>query len=136
MRVGAIGLVGALAVGVVASLEATGESGRAAAAGAGDLASGEDVLTECRAAVSPTPATLGDNPIASSLRLGLCIGVVSAVFTIARDERLICMPRVTMPTLQVLRVVVAYIDARPQRLHEPFVTLAYDAVADAWPCRP
>jgi Rap1a immunity proteins len=108
----------------------------ASAAGTDDLATGDEVLNECRAAISPTPASLGDNPVQSSLRLGLCIGVVSAVFTIARDERLICMPRVAMPTLHVVRVVVAFVEARPQRSHEPFVLLAYDAVADAWPCRP
>jgi hypothetical protein len=108
----------------------------AAAAGTDDLATGDDVLKECRAAISPTPATLGDNPVQSSLRLGLCIGVVSAVHTIARDQRLICIPTAAMPTLHVIRVVVAYVEARPQRLHEPFVLLAYDAVAHAWPCRP
>lgn len=112
----------------------------AAAAGTDDLttelATGDDLMKECRAAISPTPATLGDNPVQSSLRLGLCIGVVSAVYTIARNERLICIPNVAVPTLQVIRVVVGFVEARPQRLHEPFVLLAYDAVADAWPCRP
>jgi hypothetical protein len=37
---------------------------------------------------------------------------------------------------QVMRVVVRYIEARPQRMHEPFLPLAWDAVIDAWPCKP
>jgi hypothetical protein len=36
---------------------------------------------------------------------------------------------------QVVRVAVAYIDARPARMHEPFPTLALEALRAAWPCR-
>jgi hypothetical protein len=35
---------------------------------------------------------------------------------------------------QEVRVVVAYIEARPARMHENFVGLAYEAVRPAWPC--
>jgi hypothetical protein len=37
---------------------------------------------------------------------------------------------------QEVRVVVKYIDERPERLHEPFPTLAYEAVKAAWACKP
>jgi hypothetical protein len=36
---------------------------------------------------------------------------------------------------QMVRVVVAYIDARPAQLHEDFVQLALEALRTAWPCR-
>jgi Rap1a immunity proteins len=36
---------------------------------------------------------------------------------------------------QVARVVVRYMEQRPNRLHEPFGLLAAEALKDAWPCR-
>jgi hypothetical protein len=36
---------------------------------------------------------------------------------------------------QEVKVVVAYIDARPARLHEPFEQLALQALLTAWPCK-
>jgi hypothetical protein len=36
---------------------------------------------------------------------------------------------------QEIRVVVAYIDARPARMHEPFHELAFEALQVAWPWR-
>jgi hypothetical protein len=36
---------------------------------------------------------------------------------------------------QELRVVIRYIEARPNRMHEPFRSLALEALLDAWPCR-
>jgi Rap1a immunity proteins len=35
---------------------------------------------------------------------------------------------------QSVRVVIAYIEARPKRMHEPFWQLTYEALVDAWPC--
>jgi Rap1a immunity proteins len=36
---------------------------------------------------------------------------------------------------QEIRVVVAYIDARPARMHEDFRGLAIEALRAAWPCK-
>jgi Ssp1 endopeptidase immunity protein Rap1a len=36
---------------------------------------------------------------------------------------------------QVVRVVVAYIERRPQRMHEYFNFLALEAMHEAWPCK-
>jgi Rap1a immunity proteins len=36
---------------------------------------------------------------------------------------------------QAVRVVVAYIDQRPERMHEYFEVLALEALRRAWPCR-
>jgi hypothetical protein len=37
--------------------------------------------------------------------------------------------------LQLVRGVIAYIEARPQRMHESFNDLALEALRTAWPCR-
>jgi Rap1a immunity proteins len=31
-------------------------------------------------------------------------------------------------------VVIKYIEARPERMHEPFADLALEALKAAWPC--
>ncbi len=36
--------------------------------------------------------------------------------------------------LQILLVVVRFIEARPQRMDEAFVGLAFEALLEAWPC--
>ena len=38
-------------------------------------------------------------------------------------------------TSQFLRVVIKYVEARPERMHEPLHLLALDAFFDAWPCK-
>src|SRR5262245_18516067 len=35
---------------------------------------------------------------------------------------------------QAVRVVLAYIERRPQRMHENFKSLAIEALHEAWPC--
>jgi Rap1a immunity proteins len=35
---------------------------------------------------------------------------------------------------QGVRIVIAYIEARPRRLHESFGLLAREALMAAWPC--
>jgi hypothetical protein len=40
------------------------------------------------------------------------------------------------PTIdQFVKVVVAYIEARPARMHEQFEGLTIEALRAAWPCR-
>jgi hypothetical protein len=36
---------------------------------------------------------------------------------------------------QSIRVVVKYIDDRPERQHEDFMALALEALRAAWPCK-
>ncbi len=45
-----------------------------------------------------------------------------------------CIPN-NVVTVQAVRVMVRYMEARPQKMHEPFVVLALEALQDAWPCR-
>jgi hypothetical protein len=52
------------------------------------------------------------------------------------DERWRCLKIPDSVTQgQIVGVVVLYMEARPQRLHEPFRSLALEALFDAWPCR-
>ena len=46
----------------------------------------------------------------------------------------IYMPTGVSPE-QSVRVVVQYLNARPQRWHEPFLALAVEALAQTWPRR-
>jgi hypothetical protein len=36
---------------------------------------------------------------------------------------------------QGTQVIIAYIEARPQRMHEDFRVLAVEAMQKAWPCK-
>jgi hypothetical protein len=64
---------------------------------------------------------------------GQCSGVMEGLLTAA--DQIICVPA-GVTRNQTIRVVVQYIDQRPQRMHERFATLAYEALKEAWPCKP
>ena len=65
---------------------------------------------------------------------GVCAGTVHAIAGIAWDSEL-CMPT-AVTVEQEIQVVVAYIDARPDRLHQDFRNLTLEALKEAWPCKP
>jgi hypothetical protein len=61
---------------------------------------------------------------------GICAGQVHATWSLSE----ICPPKGT--TLdQAIRIVVQYIDQRPARMHENFISLAREALLAAWPCK-
>jgi hypothetical protein len=68
---------------------------------------------------------------------GICIGVLKTLVVVSKNLKpsfRFCPPNsVTLD--QALRVTVAYLEARPQRLHEDFVALAAEGLAQAWPCQ-
>ena len=67
-------------------------------------------------------------------RQGLCGGIVQTILYFGRTSFNVCMPEgVTMG--EAITVVVAYIDQRPERMHERFETLALEALQHVWPCR-
>ena len=63
---------------------------------------------------------------------GVCVGVAHALSGIAWTRE-VCVPS-WVTIRQEVRIVAAYIDARPARLHEDFRQLAVEALKDAWPC--
>jgi len=64
---------------------------------------------------------------------GRCGGyVASLVYGVGEQE--FCSPKgVTIG--QSVAVVVKYIEARPERMHENFGKLAFEALIAAWPCK-
>jgi hypothetical protein len=65
---------------------------------------------------------------------GGCGGEVLSVWDTAAAINLVCVPHgVTLA--EVVRVVVEYIHARPERMDERFTTLALEALHGIWPCK-
>src|SRR5262245_36209824 len=90
------------------------------------LDSANNVMKGCRAFLAKSK---GD----TFLR-GVCAGTVHAIAGLALDSDL-CIP--TEATVgQEIQVVVTYIDARPDRQHQDFRSLALEALKEAWPCKP
>lgn len=105
---------------------------KAVAAAQEDVQSANYLIDACRVVASgATPK--GDE----MFQAGLCIGKVEALSWVATgltDDRLrSCRPSAVTPK-QIAKVVVTYLDRNPARLHEPFVGLALEALANAWPC--
>src|SRR5262245_13600595 len=61
---------------------------------------------------------------------GLCMGLVSGVHYIDAKS---CAPEDTTPS-QLIRVVLAYIEVRPQRMNDEFMPLVVEALRSTWPC--
>jgi hypothetical protein len=76
------------------------------------------------------PACRSARPDVSQGMQGICLGMVTAIATIAPG---VCRP-LGATNDEAMRVVVQYIDSRPGRLHEPFIELAAEALKQAWPC--
>ena len=61
---------------------------------------------------------------------GFCMGLVAgASYTDPKS----CAPEAATIN-QLTRVVLAYIELRPQRLNEPFMKLVVEALRNEWPC--
>lgn len=97
-----------------------------------DDASGNYHLPYCRQSEKLTktdPETL--------ITAGLCQGVVDA-FLLAGSrlapEYRYCVPQ-RANLGQGVRVVIKYLEANPERLHEDFRILVMDAFKSAWPCK-
>ena len=89
-----------------------------------DLNSANFVMKGCRLFASDQPST-------GSVSEGVCSGLLGGL---AYADPTICIPpRVTH--YQTARVVVQYIDQRPNRTHESFLKLATEALRLTWPCK-
>jgi len=88
------------------------------------LDSANQIAPSCRAFLARTSGSFGD---------GICLGSVRAVAVLDHLAGIVCAPQGAQ-TDQAVRVIVAYIDSRPARAQEPFVTLAREALREAWPC--
>jgi len=66
--------------------------------------------------------------------MGLLNGLVTATEWIEPYSRFCSYVPGNTTNAQLAAVVARYIEARPNRCHEDFKTLALEAFADAWPC--
>ena len=69
---------------------------------------------------------------------GSCFGQIAALASVARflPEPITSCPPAEVTYGQVGRVIVAFLEANPNRTHEDFTYLAIEAFREAWPCKP
>ncbi len=91
-----------------------------------DAESANYLIDACRIAADSATVSTVD----TAFKAGLCVGELYVVKSITA-----CIPR-QVTTAQLAKVVIAYLDKHPARLHEKFLLLATEAVIDAWHCEP
>ena len=91
-------------------------------ASAEDIYSANHFLPDCKA--FPEKATW---------KQARCIGLIEGLMYRGEGEDF-CSPR-GVTFRQAAAVVVKYIEARPERMHERFGKLAFEALIAAWPCK-
>jgi hypothetical protein len=91
-----------------------------------DFQSGNYALKDCDAR----------NPQRRQYVEGWCYGVIDALYYVSDvlPPRYNFCPPKGVTKEQGLRVVITYLYATPQRLHEHFGLLAMEALSSAWPC--
>jgi hypothetical protein len=92
------------------------------AAFAEDINSANHMMAGCRSLVARTSSDVFDQ--------GKCVGIINTLVDTGRT----CAPKGST-TGQSVRIVVKYIDDRPERMHENFTALALEALRAAWPCK-
>jgi hypothetical protein len=68
---------------------------------------------------------------------GICVGTLNGLSYLTGylpPDLSSCVPE-GVTTGQKIRVVLVYIQRRPQRMHEDFQDLAIEAFHEAWPCK-
>src|SRR5262245_15951963 len=65
---------------------------------------------------------------------GIVIGLASVGQDLSRPEWQSCTPATTNAQ-QLARVVIDFMEARPERMHEDFKRLTLEAFHDAWSCK-
>jgi hypothetical protein len=65
---------------------------------------------------------------------GRCVGAIEVLDALSQDTKAFCAPDDTN-NLERVRIVVAYIEARPERMKDDFRLLANEAMTKTWPCK-
>ena len=102
-------------------------------------ASANEVLPACKLYLSVVDRHGGvrESEIPHLMDAGECLGAVYAMLNISQaltEPLKFCPPLDTQPD-QGVRVVVAYIEKRPERARKDFTRLALEALRAMWPCR-
>lgn len=89
----------------------------------------------CRAVIAFTEGRRGslDDDMARTHECAASVRALAYVSSQLPSEVASCKPRGVTYT-QIMRVVVAYADARPQRMNDDFRDLTLEAMRRAWPC--
>jgi hypothetical protein len=88
-----------------------------------DQSTGNYMLQPCKSSIVRGDA---NNPFMQ----GVCSGTVEALYF---SSPVIC-GRQGVTVGQMTRVTIQFLEQNPQRLHEPFLKLAREAMTKAWPC--
>jgi hypothetical protein len=95
--------------------------------------SANSVFLGCKAFVEGQATNLRLNQLGN-----YCSGIVHGLAGVGEyltpQEWQSCIPP-TSTARQLARVVISYIEARPQRMHEDFRGLTLEAFRYAWPCK-
>jgi hypothetical protein len=103
------------------------------------------VITPASAQASPSAnfiiehcrETSTDPDRTTNLMGAFCMGQVTGLYDAGSfmvSSMRFCAPKGSTRH-QAMRVVLAFLDANPHRLHEPFSALALEAMRKAWPCK-
>lgn len=119
-------------ISVVAGLLCVNGIGSATAQSVQEDTSANPVFLGCKALVEDRASNTQLVNIAN-----FCSGVVHALGYVGRflpPEYQSCVPP-TSDARQLARVVVKYIEARPEKMHEDFRMLVLETFHNAWPCK-
>jgi len=103
-----------------------GAAGPAVAQPTDSIVATGSLLMGCRALVENAPT--GD-----MMQIGACAGAISAALDISRALRRACPPPGS-GVIDAARVVIMFVDERPERKLDQFGPLALTALGDRWPC--
>jgi hypothetical protein len=67
-------------------------------------------------------------------KVGWCMGLVKGIRDTVEAANIVCVP-LNVTNEQAVRIVVKYIDDRPQRQHESFSALVIAALSAAFSCK-
>jgi hypothetical protein len=103
-----------------------GTMGSAAAQPADSVVTTVSLLMGCRALVE-------NDPTGDMMQIGACAGAVRATLDISRAVGKVCPPA-DGGVLESARVVIMFVDEKPERRSEHFGPLAMTALGYRWPC--
>ena len=78
---------------------------------------------------------LAANAAGINFRQGYCFGIVSAVGSFLKSRGDICPPPGAENISQALRIVVGFMERRPEVLHSSLLAISSTALKEAFPCR-
>jgi hypothetical protein len=96
--------------------------------------SANDMVPLCKKFLAPRE---GEDTLRPAWGQGACLGSITSLLFVAQyfPPHLKTCPPKGVTNGQSVRVALAYIERRPQRMHEDFRNLAIEAWHEAWPCK-